>query len=1165
VNHVSRRRHTVAGMRRLLLRQVLVVMLPLLLVQAGIYTAWHHSRAKEEQNRLAEEQNANLEMARAAAAMFDADIDDVRRQEWAIGLALAGLHPYTIAQANNLLAENARVYPAVRTWNWVDPNGKIVASNDSRAVGLDISGRADFQKARSGQPWAVSNLLTDQVKQDRVFYVAHRIEGDRNGLLGVVTATVRADLINSDLAMLRRGAEGAITIFDATGGLAYSSDPDVTPYEDRRTIDPLLAAALDKHSEQCGIIELPDGNQQCLAARVPIGNLGWVAGACRSTHATMSSVYRGLWIVAGLNLLVAFASGALAAKTGGRLIAEVRQLQKHAQAIGRGDFGHVPEIKGVSELADLAATFNQMGTAVRTSQEALEQANATLENRVHERTAQLAASINNLERSEREVRAASLYARSLIEASLDPLLTISPDGKITDVNEATEAATGIPRNQLVGSDFSDYFTQPELAGNGYRKVLAEGLVRDYPLTIRHVSGRTIDVLYNAVVYKNDAGNVQGVFAAARDVTERKRAEEQVRRTTEALETERRRFHEVLDMLPAYVALLTPDYHVPYANRFFEQRFGQSQGRRCYEYLFGRSQPCENCETYKVLKTGLPQRWEWTGPDGRNYDVSDFPFTDADGSPLIMEMGIDVTERKQAEAELEKYRHHLEELVEQRTAQLEAANAQLQALFDVANVGILLLDESGVVTRVNRTLTRWVGKDLTASGDLQPGDVVGCVHALAAPQGCGTTERCRGCPIRNAFESVLKTGRPVHDVETETVISAGGVEHRLWLEVSADPVVLGGNRNVILAMNNVTARKRAEAENLRLASFPRLNPNPVTEVDLAGRVCYVNPAAERFFPDLQQSGLAHPWLAGWESVAVEPQSGDQPVSARELIVGERWYRQTIHHVKEIGRVRLYGFDITDRKRAEEALRDAAERLARSNEELEQFASVASHDLQEPLRVVTGYVQLLERKYKSSLDADAELFIDYIVDAVARMQQLINDLLDYSRVGTRDVNLRSLDMRVVVDVALTNLKTVIEETGAAVTCDPLPTIEGDETQLVRLLQNLIGNGIKFRGDRPPQIHVSARRDGDGWQFAVRDNGIGIEKQYFEQIFVIFQRLHTRQEYAGTGIGLAICKRIVERHGGRIWLDSEPGQGTTFFFTLSQPRRKPHDRHPHRASAG
>ena len=269
----------------------------------------------------------------------------------------------------------------------------------------------------------------------------------------------------------------------------------------------------------------------------------------------------------------------------------------------------------------------------------------------------------------------------------------------------------------------------------------------------------------------------------------------------------------------------------------------------------------------------------------------------------------------------------------------------------------------------------------------------------------------------------------------------------------------------------------------------------------------------------------------------------------MTVGEKCYLQTIHYLQDTGRVRIYGTDITERKRAEESLQRTAEQLARSNEELEQFAYVASHDLQEPLRVITGYVQLIERKYKGQLDADADQFIHYIVDGAARMQQLITDLLDYSRVGTRGKPLAAdQPARRSLDRVLADLKGPIEESGAVVDaatrCRPSAATRSSWPSL---FQNLIGNAIKFRSDRPPEIHVSASRDGDHWTFSVRDNGIGIERQYWERIFVIFQRLHTRQKYPGTGIGLAICKRIVERHGGRIWLDSQPGQGTTFYFTL------------------
>jgi PAS domain S-box-containing protein len=252
------------------------------------------------------------------------------------------------------------------------------------------------------------------------------------------------------------------------------------------------------------------------------------------------------------------------------------------------------------------------------------------------------------------------------------------------------------------------------------------------------------------------------------------------------------------------------------------------------------------------------------------------------------------------------------------------------------------------------------------------------------------------------------------------------------------------------------------------------------------------------------------------------------------------------------------DISQRKEAEKALALQAQRLEhyaaeleRSNEELEQFAYVASHDLQEPLRMVTSYLALIERRYKGQLDPDADEFIGFAVDGAARMHELIRGLLEYSRISTQGEPFEPTDSQAVLEVVLDNLQVAIRESGARVTHDLLPTIEADPTQFARLLQNLVSNAIKFRTARAPEIHVGAERQGQEWVFSVRDNGIGIAAEYYERIFVIFQRLHARDEYPGTGIGLSICRRIVERHGGRMWVESEAGSGSTFLFAIPAER--------------
>ncbi|MBN1522584.1 MAG: response regulator [Candidatus Aureabacteria bacterium] len=238
---------------------------------------------------------------------------------------------------------------------------------------------------------------------------------------------------------------------------------------------------------------------------------------------------------------------------------------------------------------------------------------------------------------------------------------------------------------------------------------------------------------------------------------------------------------------------------------------------------------------------------------------------------------------------------------------------------------------------------------------------------------------------------------------------------------------------------------------------------------------------------------------------------------------------------------------ERKKMEGELKRTLEELKRSNEELEQFAYVASHDLQEPLRMVGSYVQLLEKRYKGKLDSNADDFIAFAVDGVSRMQGLISDLLKYSRVGTRGKDFRLVDVQSLLKQAMDNLQVALKECGAEVTYENLPEVMADDVQLIQLLQNLIGNAVKFKSGKPPRIHVYAEKKRSEWVFCVEDNGIGIDLKHGERIFKIFQRLHTREEYQGTGIGLAVCKRIVERHGGRIWVESQKGEGSSFFFTL------------------
>jgi PAS domain S-box-containing protein len=345
---------------------------------------------------------------------------------------------------------------------------------------------------------------------------------------------------------------------------------------------------------------------------------------------------------------------------------------------------------------------------------------------------------------------------------------------------------------------------------------------------------------------------------------------------------------------------------------------------------------------------------------------------------------------------------------------------------------------------------------------------------------------------------------------------------------------------------------------------------VVVVDQDERFMAFNPAAERIFGHGATSASSAEWpdhyglyrtdrvtpFAAHELPLIRAVRGEG-VSDQEIFVRHagalegRWIVVRGRPLREedgrtVGGV-VVCHDVTERKRAEQELVHQARELARSNAELEQFAYVASHDLQEPLRMVGSFTELLARRYRGQIDEKADRYIGFVVDGVARMQQQIQALLSYSRAGTGGTAHRPTDCEEVLRRTLVDLRPTIDAAGARVDHEPLPTVPALATQVGQVFQNLIANAIKFRGAGPPEVHVSARRDANDWVFCIRDNGIGIDPQFADQIFIIFQRLHGRDEYPGTGIGLAICKKIVERHGGRIWVESRPGAGARFFFTL------------------
>ena len=398
-------------------------------------------------------------------------------------------------------------------------------------------------------------------------------------------------------------------------------------------------------------------------------------------------------------------------------------------------------------------------------------------------------------------------------------------------------------------------------------------------------------------------------------------------------------------------------------------------------------------------------------------------------------------------------------------------------------------------------------------------------------------RERDAALLEIYGRVASTGKP----ETfERYVEALS----MWFSIAAYSPAPG---RFVAVFDVITERKQAQERVESVARFPAENPSPVLRVAADGTLLYANAGARPLLATWA-CAIGQQVPAQWgQHVAEVVASG----SIREIEVdcGDRTFALALSPVALADYANIYGHDISDRKHAEDGLKRAMSDLERSNRELEQFAYVASHDLQEPLRMVASYTQLLARRYEGQLDEKAKKYIDYAVDGAVRMQRLITDLLAYSRAKAPTGSASAIDSHAVLGEALRNLQSAIQESQALITSDELPTVRADVTQLCQVFQNLIANAIKFHAKDAPRVHVSAEDLGHEWRFSVRDNGIGIEAQYAQRVFGIFQRLHTRQEYPGTGIGLAVCKRIVESHGGRIWVESELGKGSVFSFTVKK----------------